>query len=254
MPYSQGSGGESPAGSFFNSTNFSVNSTLSSDNITILGGPSKLEVDLNLGASGTRGSLFFVDTKNPNNLNPNQDFATVPVIFDIFINVNTASEDYLQAYQYVNQDGINTWIPIFQMTQSVYSVNEVVEFEDGQASLNINVSGLGFDRLPFENTDNSFAYFNVQATINNTNLIDLEEEVLPSFVSVVVDDAYFDNSGSFDPGEFPLFLPITLKGLEFNEGTWTPINNKKNIVYLTISFANPNKIFQTITTSNEEES
>jgi hypothetical protein len=223
-----------------------VDVILSSDNVTVLGGPSKLDVDLNIGASGTRGSLFFVGTENPNNLNPLQDFPVVPIIFDIFINSNAESEDYLQAYQYVTQDGIRTWIAIFKLTQDVYSVNLPLEFEDGEASVDINLSELGLKTIPFFGTNNSFAYFNVQATMNNINLEDLNIEQSPIAFSTQVKDAYFDNSGSFDPSELPLFLPITFKAAEFIGSSWALIDQKTVLAYITISFANPNSIFETI--------
>jgi hypothetical protein len=231
-----------------------VDVILSSDNVTVLGGPSRLEVDLNIGASGSRGSLFFTGTQNPNTLNPNQDFPEIPIIFDIFINVNAASENYLQAYQYVNQDGINTWVPTFKISNNTYSVNAVIDFVNGGADLTINISDLGLDKVPFDSVNNSFAYFNIQATLSNLDLEDMSSVVLPSAVSLEVGDAYFDNSGSFDPGEFPLMLPLTLHAAEFNGTTWAAINDKKTLVYLTISFANPNEVFQAISSNEVGES
>lgn len=254
MSYDQGSLGGGSAGSSPNSTSFAVNSILSSDNVTVLGGPAKLEVDLNIGAAGTRGSLFFVGAANPNTLNSNQDFPNIPIVFDIFINANAASEDYLQAYQYVNQEGINTWIPTFNISQSIYSVNKVVEFDGGEATVLLNVSDLGLDTLPFENLVNSFAYFNVQATLTNVDLENLSSPAYPCSFSLEVDDAYFDNSGSFDPGEFPLFLPITINAIEFDGTSWAAIDNKKTSAYFTLSFANPNEIFAIVSENQEGES
>jgi hypothetical protein len=253
MPYDQGSQGSGSTGSFPNSTSFAVNSILSSDNVTVLGGPARLEVDLNIGASGTRGSLFFVGTQNPNSLNPNLDFPSLPIVFDIFINVNAASEDYLQAYQYVNQEGINTWVPTFNINQKVYSVNKVLEFVAGEATALLNVSDLGLDTLPFENLNNSFAYFNVQATVSNIDLENQSSPAIPCAFSLTVGDAYFDNSGSFDPGEFPLFLPVVVKAVEFNGTAWSAINNKKTSAYFAVSFANPNEIFSIISQNNGGE-
>lgn len=231
-----------------------VDVILSSDNVTVLGGPSSLDVDLNIGASGTRGSLFFTGTQNPNNLNINQDFPEVPIIFDIFINVNAASENYLQAYQYVSQDGINTWVPIFKISNNTYSLNTIVDFVDGEADVLVNIADLGLDKVPFDSVTNSFAYFNIQATLSNLNFDDLSSAVFPSAISVEVIDSYFDNSGSFDPGEFPLFLPLKIHAAEFNGTSWSMLDNKKTLVYLTISFANPNQVFQAIASSNGGES
>ena len=231
-----------------------VDVILSSDNVTVLGGPSRLEVDLNVGASGTRGSLFFTGTENPNNLNINQDFPEIPIIFDVFINVNAASENYLQAYQYVSQDGINTWVPIFKISQNTYSLNAVVDFVSGEARTLVNISNLGLDTVPFDILTNSFSYFNVQATLSNINFADRSLAISPASMSVEVEDAYFDNSGSFDPGEFPLILPINFYAAEFNGQSWNSLNNKETLIYLTISFANPNQIFSAISSNNGGES
>jgi hypothetical protein len=73
-------------------------------------------------------------------------------------------------------------------------------------------------------------------------------------MSVEVEDAYFDNSGSFDPGEFPLILPINFYAAEFNGQSWNSLNNKETLIYLTISFANPNQIFSAISSNNGGES
>ncbi len=229
-----------------------VNVVFSGDNVTVLGGATQLEVDLNVGAEGTRGGLFFVGDANPNTLNPLQDFIVPPLVFDIFINVNPASENYLQAYQYRNQDGQNTWVPVFKILQEGYKANKVAEFVNGEADIEISVAELGFSNLPFDNPNNSFSYFNVQATINNIDLDDLSEPSKPASISVEVGDAFTGNEGSFDPGEFPTFLPIKLRALEFDGGTWSPIDNKKLIVYLSISFANPNEIFQNVEFIEEE--
>jgi len=223
-----------------------VDVILSSDNVTVLGGPSRLEVDLNIGASGIRGSLFFVGTQNPNTLNPNQDFPQVPTVFDIFINVNAASSDYLQAYQLTNQDGVNTWIPTFNLSSNTYTVNKVVEFEDGQATTNIEIAQLGLDAVPFDIALNSFAYFNVQASLTNVDLDNLSATPLPSAMSFKVQDSIFNSNGSFDPGQFPEFLPITFNAVEFNGTAWVPINGKTTYVCITASFVNPNEIFQNL--------
>ncbi len=222
-----------------------VNVVLSSDNVTVLGGPSRLEVDLNIGANGTRGGLFFLGNGNPNNLNPSQDFPTSPQIFDLFIDSDPSSDQYLQSYQLINQDGENVWVPAFKLTQDVYSVNSVLEFSNGEASIDINLTALGLETIPFDTLTNSFAYFNVQATLGGS---DLESQLSPAPIafSVDVSDAYFDNSGSFDPGEFPLFLPVSFRAVEFVGSSWSNVDDKKIAAYITISLANPNEIFQIV--------
>ena len=224
-----------------------VNVVLSSDSVTVLGGPSKLDVDLNIGASGERGSLFFTGLGNPNTLNLNLNFPVAPKIFDIFIDVDSGSASYLEAYQFLNEDGENNWSPVFRLDQKTYSLNKVVDFQNGEVSFNINLHALGlFNQLPFVERENSFTYFNVQATLSNINLEDRSLSVLPSSLSIEVGDVFEGTEGSFDSGIPPEFLPITLKAAEFDGTEWSLIQNKKTLVYISISFANPNEVFDII--------
>ncbi len=221
-----------------------VNVILSSDNVTVLGGPSTLEVDLNIGAPGIRGSLFFVGTQNPKN--SETVFPQTPEIFDIFINVNAASEDYLQAYQRVNEDGENTWIPVFNLSQNIYSINKVVDFDAGEATTNIEIAQIGLDAVPFDTPENSFAHFNVQASLTNVDLDNPSATPLPSAMSFKVQDSVFNSNGLNDPGIFPEFLPITFNAVEFDGTDWNPIDDKTTYVSITVSFVNPNEIFQAL--------
>jgi len=229
-----------------------VDVILSSDNVTVLGGPSNLEVDLNIGATGTRGSLFFVGTSNPNSLNVNQDFPTRPIIFDIFINVNVALEDYLQAYQFTNQDGVDTWIPTFKLSQNTYSANKVVNFVEGDGEASIDIASIGLDAVPFDESSlNSFSYFGVQASLTNLDLEDISEMPRPAAMSFKVGNAIFDSNGSNDSGQFPSILPIRFNAVEFDGTDWIPLT-KKTYVSVIVSYVNPNELFQNINFGGEE--
>lgn len=228
-----------------------VDVVLSSDNLTVLGGPSRLDVDLNIGAPGNRGSLFFVNIGNPNFLNPSQDFPDIPEIFDIYINVDTKSDDYLQAYQYVNQDGNNVWIPSFKIIQNSFSQNKVLNFENGKANINLNITNISINSTPFEDLEKSFGYINIQASLTNVDLENVTSDAKPVAFSYKVGDAFFDNAGSFDSLEFPLFVPIEFEAVEFNGTSWIPLN-KKTYASLTASFANPQEIFNALVEEEAE--
>jgi hypothetical protein len=230
-----------------------VDVVLSSDNVTVLGGPSRLDVDLNIGAPGNRGSLFFIDDRNPNTLIPNQDFPTIPEIFDIFINVDPSSTKYLTAYQYVNQDGQNVWVEAFSLNQEPLSINRGVTFSSGVAELQINLAELGLEKIPFSELQNSFAYFNVQATISNKNLETKTFSTNPISMGIDVKDVISQNPNTFDPSRFPSSLPITLVAFEFDGSAWIPLNNKTVPVYLNVSFANPNQIFEFLSPEEGDE-
>lgn len=234
-----------------------VNVILSSDNVTVLGGPSRLDVDLNIGATGNRGSLIFSLNGNPNLRSLDRGFPTRPQIFDIYIDSAAFSDNFLQAYQFVNQDGIETWVEVFSLRQDVFNVNEVVEFSQGKARILVNLTSLGLEKLPFEFLLNSFASFNVSATISNVDIDDVDPQAtiypLPTALSVYAENAVFDSTGLNDPSQFPLILPINISAVEFDNGSWSEIDDKELIVYLTISFANPSKILSNVDVLEEEE-
>jgi hypothetical protein len=222
-----------------------VNVILSSDNVTVLGGPTRLDVDLNVGAPGVRGSIIFTDSRNPNTLVPSRDFIVPPLIFDLFINSNPSSSDYLQAYQYINKDGNNVWVPIFKLKVDTFTVNKVLDFANGKAEIFINLTELGLENVPFDSFYLSSAYFNVVAsfTLVNPSLLP-EISPLISNISVLVKDAYYDSTGLTDPAAFPLILPIEFNGLELSGDEWVPIDEKQAIAYLNISITDPSEILQ----------
>jgi len=227
-----------------------VNVILSSDDITVLGGPTRLDVDLNVGASGTRGSIIFNGFGNPNSLSVSgSDFPTRPQPFDIFIDVDPASDSYLKAYQYVNRDGVSSWVVAFQLNQETYRVNKVLDFSAGEAGILVNLTELGIDKVIFEEYENSSAFFNVSATLSNIEVTEINSgsypSALPAAFSFVVKDSYSDDPEKITgSSEFPFFLPIDFTALEFSGGSWSAIDDKKIIAYLTITFADPNEIFQ----------
>ena len=218
----------------------------SSDNLTVLGGPEELDVNVDIGPAGTRGGLFFTGSKEVADLDINADFPTLPLIFDFYVMNNPSSANYLKVYQYVLENESLTWVESFSLTSKNFYLNKIVTFTSGSAQINVNLSELGMENLPFTETNNSFSYFNVQATVSNINSENAPDQSPlahnPCAVSIQVGDAFEDTSGNEDPSEFPFKLPINLSAAEFISGVWSPVNSKDVIVYLSINIANPNEI------------
>lgn len=226
-----------------------VDVVLSSDNVTVLGGPEQVDVDLNIGASGERGSIFFTGLQNPNSLTT-QDFTEAPKIFDIYIVNDPSSNNYLQAYQYLNQDGVLSWLPSFKISQTITAFNKVVTFTSGEASIILDVADLGLENVTFDSFVNSFAYFNVQATISNIDVAEAPAGTinhLPAALSINVGDAYFDNTGGGDPANYPMKLPIDFKAAEYSGSGWTNIDGKDVILHLRVEFVDPNEVLSQLT-------
>lgn len=216
---------------------------LSTPDLTVLGGPSSVEVDTNIGSAGSRGTFVMFGPVNPNDPSAEVFFIDTPLIFDLYILVDPASEDYLQVYQYVVQDGVQQWIATIKLTPNFYGTNRVVTFVNGEAQLNINTFELGLVQLRSGefSTLNTKYLFGVQATLSNYEVLSeinplISDAHMPAAVSVKVEDIFLDETDD------ELKIPITLYGAEFNGTGMQEIHNKNVIVHLSILVINPNDV------------
>jgi hypothetical protein len=216
---------------------------LSTPDLTVLGGPSVVELDTNIGSAGSRGTFVMFGPVNPNDPAAEVFFIDTPLIFDLYILVNPASDDYLQVYQYVIQDGVEQWIATLKLTPNFYGTNRVVTFVDGVAELDINTFEIGLVQLRAGefSTLNTKYLFGVQATLSNYEVLSeinpmISDAHMPAAVSVKVDDIFLDETDD------ELKIPITLYGAEFNGTGMQPIDNKNVIVHLSILVINPNDV------------
>jgi hypothetical protein len=112
---------------------------LSTDNLVVTGGPASVNVDVDFGPQGQRGSLILYGVADPNTLQPNQ-FPQTPNALDWYINLNVSSVDYLFLYQYVSEGGPYTWRKIFKIIPNTYNVNKIAVFTNGQAVIPLEIS------------------------------------------------------------------------------------------------------------------
>jgi hypothetical protein len=114
----------------------------SSDDITVLGGPSTINIDLDFGPTGQRGSKFFVGNGNPNST-PSPISTSIPLfVFDMYLNLNSATSEYRSLYQYQNVSGTNTWVKLINLIPNIYSLNISLNFVNGIASTTLPVISL----------------------------------------------------------------------------------------------------------------
>lgn len=214
---------------------------VSTPELTVLGGPASVQVDTNIGPAGNRGVFVHFGIENPND--PLATFIDTPIVFDLYILVDSSSSDYLQVYQYVVQDGIQQWIPTIKLTPNFYGTNRVVTFINGVAEIDINVFEIGLVALragvqPL--TDTRFD-FSVQATLSNYEVNSesdplISSEHMPASVSVKVGDVFLD------PTDSELKLPITLYGAEFDGTSMQSIHNKNVVAHLSILVVSPTEV------------
>jgi hypothetical protein len=137
-----------------------TNVVLNNDDITIFAPPAIVELLVDIGPQGIRGSQFFVGVGNPNTVNIGQ----TPNLNDLYINTSPGGElGYL--FQYQSQPGGDVWVEVLNIYPSVYSENAQVTFEAGSAEVVIPVA----DIVTVTGTPLTSDNFSVQYSIAHTN-------------------------------------------------------------------------------------
>lgn len=115
---------------------------VNTDDIVVLGGPSQIDVSVDIGPQGTRGAKFFVGSGNPNTLT----LPETPQLGDFFVNSSTAS-DYGWLYVYSQTvSNTNTWTPALKLQPSIYSSNVEATFDSsGLSTVEVALSDIVSD-------------------------------------------------------------------------------------------------------------
>ncbi len=182
-----------------------VDIVLDSEELIVLGGPSQVAVQVDLGPDGDRGSIFVVDSSEPNSItDPNTNIISGITVqaFDMYINTQNK-----KMYQYVaGDDGLLTWVEVLSLIPNTYSVNKAVTFSNGEATISdiliANIVDTG------STSGLTAANFNVQYSIVGS---------APIASSISVSNP---SAGA---------LPITLYGSEFDGTTWSDLSGSKTV-------------------------
>jgi hypothetical protein len=115
---------------------------LSNDDVTVLGPPNTVEVLVDIGPTGTRGSKVFVGSGNPNYLTSSGSiFGQAIILNDLYINISPGT-NYGYMYQYVSEPGGNTWVEILALNPTIYNKLHTTTYVDGEASITIPISDI----------------------------------------------------------------------------------------------------------------
>jgi hypothetical protein len=187
---------------------------LSTESLTVLGGPATVDLEVDFGPEGDRGSYIFVGEGDPNS--PSTVIGQDPAVFDLYINLDASdNENYLAMYQYQNVDGSNTWTKLLKLIPNTYSTNNTGTFVDGERLINIPVINV----VPLDQVANiSAANFNIQYNILNNNPVS-------SSLSV----------GELVSQDDIVILPLTIKALEYADGAWSNLSGQKTVhLFITV--------------------
>jgi hypothetical protein len=189
-----------------------TNIFVSPDDITVIGGTDTVNVEVDFGPQGDRGSSFFVGFGDPNTASHD----TPLQLLDSYINIQTTDEDYMVIYQYVSQSGVNTWVPVGPLMTDKFSAIRQVAFTDGKTTSEVDfkISNIVPTNVIGGITKENF---NVQCTFADPDN--------PIAHSIIVKDLATADNGD-------QVLPVDINAVEFVEGSTVSLNGTFSIHFL----------------------
>lgn len=109
---------------------------LEDSSIAVLGGPSNIEVQLDTGATGQRGTQTYVGAGLPNSTTIPNYSSILPG--DLYINISPGV-NYSWMYQYIAKPSGPTWEPILQFNPAIYNALYDVAFVAGETTITIPI-------------------------------------------------------------------------------------------------------------------
>ena len=124
-----------------------------SSDVSIIGGPATVNLEVGFGSAGQRGSQIYTGPGNPTDLAV--DIPSIQ-INDLFINLDPSSIDYLFLWQYNSQDGVIAWRKTLRLIPNTVLINPLIKFINGVAHTTvffsnnyIDVKGIYFPMTGF---------------------------------------------------------------------------------------------------------
>jgi hypothetical protein len=183
-----------------------VDVLLNTEDVVVLGSPETVDVLVDIGPQGTRGSKTIVGSGEPNALTLNGVILGQSLILnDIYINVAPGS-NYGYMHQYVSAPGGNTWVEILRVSPAIYSSIRDVTFASGQGAITIPISDIAV--VSGSALDSS--RFNIQYKIAGNNPI-ASSFVVPELAGAGVN------------------LVIELKAIEYVSSSWSQLSGDKEV-------------------------
>jgi len=177
---------------------------LSTINLDVFGGPSAVDVSVDFGQTGQRGTRTWVGSGDPSGVLANQPIQ----LFDLYINTNTIDPFYGWLYQYILEIGSPTWVRVLRLNPSQYSAQISAAFTTGSASVTIPISLLTSD------AGTTADKYTIRYNIEDTS------PIATSFTYTV--DANNIN--------------ITIRAASWNGTTWSNLNGVSRDVHFFISY------------------
>ena len=175
---------------------------IANDDLVVLGGPSSITLELDIGAAGVRGSYIFTDVGKPTA--ENISFSIDPQVNDLYINLNPSDNEYLYLYQYKLDNAVLGWTKILRLVPNTVLANPVLKFINGEAHTTLSILGSTYVVRGL--------YFPLFGTLENSDTESLDHRDINVQYSVASDA--------------PLLTAISLKEINttFDVEIWDPVN------------------------------
>jgi hypothetical protein len=183
-----------------------VDVLLNTEDVVVLGPPDSVDVLVDIGPQGTRGSKFIVGSGEPNTLTSSGVlFGTTLILNDMYINTSPG-ENYGYMYQYISQAGTNTWVQILKVSPTIYSAVEIISFTSGAGSITIPISNI----VTVSGSPLTASNFNVQFQIEGANPIASSIEI-PALAGAGTN------------------LVINFDAVQYSGGSWSALTGSKTV-------------------------
>jgi hypothetical protein len=183
-----------------------VDVLLNTEDVVVLGPPETLDVLVDIGPQGTRGTKFIVGSGQPNaQTSSGVLLGQTLILNDMYIDVSPGV-DYGYMYQYVSQPGGNTWTQVLKINPAIYSAVEAVPFTSGAASITIPISNI----VTVSGSPLTASNFSVQFQIEGANPIASSMEI-PALAGAGTN------------------LVINFDAVQYSGGSWSALTGSKTV-------------------------
>jgi len=177
---------------------------LSTVNLDVFGGPTSVDVSVDFGQTGQRGSRIWAGAGDPAAILSSQSVQ----LYDLFINTNTVDPFYGWMYQYILEIGSPVWVRLLRLNPSQYSAQVSAAFTTGEATITVPITLLTSD------AGTTADKYTIRYNIENTS------PVATAFTYTVDEDN----------------INITLRAASWNGTAWSNLNGVSRDVHLFISY------------------
>jgi hypothetical protein len=183
-----------------------VDVLLNTEDVVVLGPPQTIDVLVDIGPQGTRGSKFIVGSGEPNpQTSSGVLLGQTLILNDMYINVAPGA-NYGYLYQYVSQPGGNTWTQVLKVNPAIYSSVETIPFSSGNGSITIPVSNI----VTVSGSPLTASNFNVQYQIEGASPVASSLEI-PALAGAGTN------------------LVINLHASQYSGGSWSALTGNKTV-------------------------